>query len=119
MGADAVLLIVAALSDAELAELPRPGGVRSGWTRWSRCTTRSSSHGPLAVGAPSIGVNQRDLVTFAVDTDRAVRARGARCRPARDRRGRVRHRRRPRPRPRCADAGYHAVLVGETLVRAG
>ena len=32
----------------------------------------------VAVGAPLIGVNQRDLVTFAVDTDRAVPRRGPR-----------------------------------------
>ena len=42
-------------------------------TCWSRCTTRPSSSGRCAVGATLVGVNQRDLVTFEVDTDRAVR----------------------------------------------
>ena len=49
MGADAVLLIVAALDDAELAALSgRPAA--SGWPRWSRCTTRPSSGGPWPPG---------------------------------------------------------------------
>jgi indole-3-glycerol phosphate synthase len=68
----------------------------------------------LAVGATLIGVNQRDLVTFAVDHDRAVRMAKAipdgvlkvaesGVRDGADARA-------------LHDAGYHAVLVGETLV---
>ena len=62
----------------------RPSTTTSSWTSTpspasssstcsSRCTTRPSSSGRSAVGADLIGVNQRDLVTFEVDTDRAVR----------------------------------------------
>ena len=43
MGADAVLLIAAALSDDELRRAP-PWRTSSAWPRWSRCTTRRSSH---------------------------------------------------------------------------
>ena len=42
-GADAVLLIAAALAPAELAALRGARRARSGSTRWSRCTTRPSS----------------------------------------------------------------------------
>ena len=40
-GADAVLLIVAALDRARCARWPRTRR-GSGWTRWSRCTTSAS-----------------------------------------------------------------------------
>ena len=50
MGADAVLLIVAALSDGELAEPGRAGRAGSGWTPWSRCTTRPSWSGRWTPG---------------------------------------------------------------------
>jgi indole-3-glycerol phosphate synthase len=70
----------------------------------------------LSIGATLVGVNQRDLHSFAVDATRAVRVAGqipadvvavaesgiAGVDDAR----------------RCADAGYRAVLVGEHLVRA-
>ena len=68
-------------------------------------------------GATLVGVNQRDLVTFEVDHDRAARM--AKAMPAgvttvaesgvRDR----------DDAKRLADAGYDAILVGETLVTAG
>ena len=116
MGADAVLLIVAALDDDELR----------------RCAARAEELGlaalvevhdeeeldrALAAGARLVGVNQRDLRTFSVDHGRAC-ALAARIpagvtavaesgiRDAADAR-------------RLADAGYDAILVGETLVRAG
>jgi indole-3-glycerol phosphate synthase len=115
MGADAVLLIVAALDDAELqafsalaAELGLAALVE---THDEREVERA-----LNAEASLIGVNQRDLLTFDVDTDRAVRV--AREIPddvvkvaesgitgGGDAR-------------RLRDAGYDAVLVGETLVRA-
>ena len=46
MGADAVLLIVAALDDDELAVVPGPGRDGSRWPPSSRSTTRRSSTGP-------------------------------------------------------------------------
>ena len=66
----------------------------------------------LGVGATLVGVNQRDLVTFEVDHDRAVRMAAADPRRRREG-GRVGRARRATTPARCADAGYDAVLVGE------
>ena len=71
----------------------------------------------LAVGATLIGVNQRDLVTFEVDTDRAARM--APLMPDGVVRVAESGVRGPDDAARLADAGYHAVLVGESLVTAG
>ena len=67
----------------------------------------------LAAGAELIGVNQRDLLTFEVDRERAVRV--AASHPGRRLDGgRVRGQRTPgRCQPRLAAAGFDAVLVGE------
>ena len=110
MGADAVLLIVAALSE-RAGRAPPLVAAASASTPWSRSTTRPSWTGPSRRGAVLIGVNQRDLATFEVDTDRAERVaeafphrvlavaesgiRGARRRGA-ARRGRLRGRARRR-----------------------
>ncbi len=71
----------------------------------------------LSVGATLIGVNQRDLVTFEVDTDRAVRVASALPDGVlRVAESGIRHADDAR---RLADAGFHAVLVGESVVTAG
>ena len=115
MGADAVLLIVAALFPGllrELHDLARHLGLDA----LVEVHDEAEVEAALAVGATLIGVNQRDLVTFAVDTARAVRLSGLI----------------PPEVTRVAEsgiggaadvaplaaAGYHAVLVGEALVRA-
>jgi indole-3-glycerol phosphate synthase len=115
MGADAVLLIAAALSDAEL----------------QACSARAEALGlaalvevhdeeelarALGAGAGLVGVNQRDLRTFQVDHERAramaahipsgvVAVAESGIRNAAD-------------AQRLAAAGYDAILVGETLMRA-
>jgi indole-3-glycerol phosphate synthase len=72
MGADAVLLIVAALTDEELVRL-------LGLARRLRLDALVEAHDEdeveraLRAGADLIGVNQRDLTTFAVDPDRALK----------------------------------------------
>jgi indole-3-glycerol phosphate synthase len=113
MGADAVLLIAAALDDAELATL-RNLAVHLGLDVLVEVHDEPELERAMAAGADLIGVNQRDLVTFAVDTDRAVRM--APLMPA----GVVRVAESgvggPDDARRLADAGYHAVLVGESLV---
>jgi indole-3-glycerol phosphate synthase len=116
MGADCVLLIVAALDDGELAEfhaLARTLGLDA----LVEIHDEVELDRALAVGADLIGVNQRDLVTFEVDTARAVRM--APRMPA----GVVRVAESGITGPDDArvlhDAGYHAVLVGEHLVRSG
>ncbi|HEX7165610.1 MAG TPA: indole-3-glycerol phosphate synthase TrpC [Acidimicrobiales bacterium] len=116
MGADAVLLIVAALDDRELrafADLARELGLAALVETHDEAEVERA----LAAGADVVGVNQRDLFTFAVDTDRAVRVATAipdgvlkvaesGVRGAEDAR-------------RLAAAGYDAVLVGEHLVTSG
>ena len=70
----------------------------------------------LAAGATLIGVNQRDLVTFQVDHARAERMAG--LMPAGVVRVAESGVRDGDDARRLRDAGYHAVLVGETLVTA-
>jgi indole-3-glycerol phosphate synthase len=116
MGADAVLLIVAALDDAELRDL-HALAEDLGLAALVEAHDEREVERALAAGARIVGVNQRDLVTFEVDTDRAVRVAAAipdgvvkvaesGIRDAADAR-------------RLAVAGYDAVLVGEHLVTSG
>ena len=113
MGADAVLLIVAALTAAELArfqELAR----RLGMAALVEVHTEAELDRALEAGADLVGVNRRDLRTFSVDLSLAERlaeripqgvatVAESGVRDAAD----VAH---------LAACGYHAVLVGETLV---
>jgi indole-3-glycerol phosphate synthase len=65
-GADAVLLIVAALSDAALSILL---GAADGWGMDALVEVHDEEEmaRAVAVGAPVIGINNRDLKTFTVD----------------------------------------------------
>jgi indole-3-glycerol phosphate synthase len=114
-GADAILLIVSALSDEQLTALSFEA------TRWG-LDVLVETHDPeevrraLAVGARIIGINHRDLRTFKVDTTLAVRMRPEI----------------PHTRLVVAESGIktagdvsnlrangiNAILVGETLMRA-
>jgi len=116
MGADCVLLIAAALNDAELAEFHTLAD-DVGLDVLVEIHDESELERALAVDATLIGVNQRDLVTFEVDTARAVRmaplmpegvVRVAESGVGDANDVRV-----------LGEAGYHAVLVGETLVKHG
>jgi len=115
MGADCVLLIVAALSPAEVVAFHELA-VHVGLDVLVEIHDEPELDVALRAGATLIGVNQRDLVTFEVDHARAERMAGlmpagvvrvaeSGVRDAADAR-------------RLRDAGYHAVLVGETLVTA-
>ncbi len=115
MGADAVLLIAAVLSDNELASFLGVAGA-CGLEALVEVHDAAELERALAAGARLVGVNQRDLTTFEVDRSRAAALAAAMppevvsvaesgIRDADDVR-------------RLADAGYQAVLVGETLVRA-
>jgi indole-3-glycerol phosphate synthase len=115
MGADAVLLIVAALDDHELEAFHALAG-DLGLDALVEVHDETELGRAAAVGATLIGVNQRDLVTFEVDTARAVRLAplmpaGAVCVAESGIRS-------PEDAKPLADAGYQAVLVGETLVRS-
>jgi len=113
MGADAVLLIAAALDDAELAELHALAG-DVGLDALVEVHDEAELDRALAVGATLVGVNQRDLVTFDVDHQRAVRV-GRRMPPAvvRVAESGIRG---PGDAAALAAAGFDAVLVGESLV---
>ena len=116
MGADAVLLIAAAIDDIELGEflaLARELGLDA----VVEIHDEAELDRAMAVGADLIGVNQRDLVTFEVDTARAVRM--APLMPSGVVRVAESGIRSPADAHRLLDAGYHAVLVGESLVTAG
>ncbi len=115
MGADAALLIVAALDDAELAGL-HGLAAELGLDVLVEVHDEPELERALAVGAGLVGVNQRDLVTFEVDHARAERMAGV-IPP-----GVVKVAesgvRGPADAARLAAAGYDAVLVGESLVTA-
>jgi indole-3-glycerol phosphate synthase len=115
MGADAVLLIVAALSDGELAELH---GLAAGLGMDALVEVHDEHELSRAVdlGADLIGVNQRDLLTFAVDPSRAARL--AATMPAGVTRVAESGIDGPASAAALAAAGYDAVLVGETLIRS-
>jgi indole-3-glycerol phosphate synthase len=115
MGADCVLLIAAALDRSELRDFHRLG-VEIGLDVLVEVHDEAELEAAVGVGADLIGVNQRDLTTFEVDHDRAVRLAAmipdgvvkvaeSGVRDGRD-------------AAALRDAGYDAVLVGETLVTA-
>ncbi len=116
MGADAVLLIVSALDDAELGDF-HALGIELGLDVLVETHDEAEVERALAVGATLIGVNQRDLVTFEVDTDRAVRV--AKSLPEGVVRVAESGVRGPEDAAKLRAAGYHAVLVGEALVLSG
>jgi indole-3-glycerol phosphate synthase len=113
MGADCVLLIAAALTEDELVRF-HDLAVHIGLDVLVETHDENELERALNVGASIVGVNQRDLITFEVDHARAERmaslipptvARVAESgvRDASDAR-------------RLRDAGYDAVLVGESIV---
>jgi indole-3-glycerol phosphate synthase len=115
MGADCVLLIAAALDTAELVAFHRLA-VEIGLDVLVEIHDEAELELALAAGADLIGVNQRDLVTFQVDHERAVRMAGV----IPDTAVKVAESgvRGPDDAASLRTAGYHAVLVGETLVTA-
>jgi indole-3-glycerol phosphate synthase len=115
MGADCVLLIAAALDTAELTAF-HALAVEIGLDVLVEIHDEAELELALAAGADLIGVNQRDLVTFQVDHERAVRMAGV----IPDTAVKVAESgvRGPDDATSLRAAGYHAVLVGETLVTA-
>ena len=115
VGADAILLIVAALADpllAELHDLARELGLAA----LVEVHDEAELERALALGARLVGINNRDLTTLEVDVDRTFQLReripagtvvvaesgfGAR-----------------EQIERLAAAGVDAVLIGEALMRA-
>ncbi len=114
-GADAVLVIAAAGSAAQRAELLAAAG-EMGLDALVEVHDEAELARAVAVGADLVGVNQRDLVTFEVDQARAVRM--APLMPAGVVRVAESGIRGPHDAAQLAAAGYHALLVGESLVTA-
>ena len=115
MGADCVLLIAAALSATELGEMldvARQVDIDALVEVHDEAELATA----IGAGATMVGVNQRDLVTFAVDQERAVRM-GSLIPPhlvkVAESGVRGRH-----DAEALRAAGYDAVLVGEHLVTA-
>ena len=115
-GADAILLIVAALDDELLSRLGRLAEDELGMDALVEVHTSDEMKRAAACGAKLIGVNNRDLRTFAVSLETSLSL--AREAPsdallisesglesAADLRG-------------LYEAGYRGFLIGETLMRA-
>ncbi len=113
MGADAVLLIAATLSPSLCRDL-RALAEDLGLDALVEVHDEGELEMALGAGATLIGVNQRDLVTFEVDARRAQRL--AKAIPAEAVRVAESGIGGPDDARRLADAGYHAILVGESLV---
>jgi len=114
-GADAILLIVAALSERELADL-HAQALDLGLPALVEIHDARELESAVAAGAQVIGVNNRDLTTLAVDVERTfellpelptnvvvVAESGFRT---------------PAELDALAAAGVDAVLIGEALMRA-
>src|SRR5699024_638964 len=71
LGADAVLLIVAALSDELMKEL-YDTAVEAGLTALIEVHTEEELQRALALGAPLVGINNRDLHTFEVSLQTTI-----------------------------------------------
>ena len=113
MNADCILLIVAALEKAELAEF-HTLALELGLDVLVEIHDEPELDLALEIGAKMIGVNQRNLKTFEVDRQRAVNiAKKIPSDVVRIAESGVRTR---TDAQQLRDAGYHAVLVGETLV---
>lgn len=113
MGADCVLLIAAVLSNNELQEF-HDAALMVGLDVLVEIHDEGELARALTVGATLIGVNQRDLHTFKVDQERAVRV--AEAMPKHVLRVAESGVRGPADAAVLAEAGFHAVLVGESLV---
>ncbi len=116
MGADCVLLIVAALEPQEVVDF-HAVATQIGLDVLVEIHDEAELGVALDAGATLVGVNQRDLVTFAVDHERAVRM--ASQMPSGVVRVAESGVRGAGDAKSLWNAGYHAVLVGETLVTAG
>jgi len=114
-GADAVLLIVAALAQHELGSLHRLAG-ELGLEALIEVHDGRELHAAMSVGSAVVGINNRDLRDFSVDVDRTERL--AREVPAGVRVVSESGIGAPEQLVRLEALGVDAVLVGESLMRA-
>ncbi|HMF57365.1 MAG TPA: indole-3-glycerol phosphate synthase TrpC [Pyrinomonadaceae bacterium] len=115
-GADALLLIAAALDDENLARLLKITEEDSGMDALVEVHTKGEMRRALACGATLIGVNNRDLHTFKVSLDVSIEL--ARYTPRDSLLVSESGLRTGEEIKQLRDAGYSAFLIGETLMRA-
>jgi len=115
-GADAVLLIVAALDDAVLRDLREIAEDQLGLDALVEVHTSVEMHRALNAGARIIGVNNRDLQTFQVSLETSERliAETPQDRIMVSESGL----RSAKSFYRLHNLGFHGFLIGETLMRA-
>ncbi len=114
-GADAVLLIVAALSDAELHQL-HASATEAGLTALVEVHDARELQRALDVGAQVIGVNNRDLQTLRVDLETSLRL--AERMPSGVVKVAESGLRTAADLHRLRAAGYDAFLIGEHLMQS-
>jgi indole-3-glycerol phosphate synthase len=114
-GADAVLLIVAALDDAVLSDLRKVAEDQLGLDALVEVHTSIEMRGALNAGARIIGVNNRDLQTFqlSLETSERLIAEAPQDRIMVSESGL----RSAESFHRLHNLGYHGFLIGETLMR--
>ena len=116
-GADAILLIVAALDDETLSRLRRVAEDELGMDALVEVHTSEEMKRAVDSGATLIGVNNRDLRTFEVSLQTSLSL--AREAPSGGLLISESGLRGPDDLRRLREAGYHGFLIGETLMRAG
>jgi indole-3-glycerol phosphate synthase len=114
-GADALLLIVAALEDARLARLRRMTEDELGMDALVEVHSEEELRRAAACGAKLIGVNNRNLHTFEVSTETSARL--ARLAPAGSIMISESGLRTKDDLKRLRSLGYRGSLIGETLMR--
>jgi indole-3-glycerol phosphate synthase len=114
-GADAILLIVAALSQSELSTL-HAAAAELGLAALVEVHDEAELDTALALGAPIVGINNRDLKTLQVDTRRTFellpRVAGQALLVSESGFSR------PEQIDELAQAGVDGVLIGEALMRS-
>lgn len=115
-GADAILLIVAALDDDLLLSLRRLAEDELGLDALVEVHTRDEMRRAVGCGAKLIGVNNRDLRTFEVSLETSLSL--AREAPSDALLVSESGLRTPDDLHRLHAAGYRGFLIGETLMRA-
>lgn len=116
-GADAILLIVAALDDEKLRQLRRVAEDALGIDALVEVHTSEEMKRAVSSGATLIGVNNRDLRTFEVSLNTSLSL--AREAPSDALLISESGLRGPDDLRRLREAGYQGFLIGETLMRAG
>jgi indole-3-glycerol phosphate synthase len=115
-GADAILLIVAALDDDTLSRLRRLAEEELHMDALVEVHTSDEMKRANAAGATLIGVNNRDLRTFTVSLETSLSL--AREAPKTALLISESGLHSAADLQRLRDAGYHGFLIGETLMRA-